>query len=41
VLEGQAEMLVDGERLVATAGVTVVIAAGAPHRFTAIGDETL
>ena len=41
VLAGRAEMVVDGERLVASAGETVVIAAGAPHKFTAIGDETL
>lgn len=41
VLAGQAEMIVDGERLVASAGDTVVIAAGAPHAFTAIGDATL
>ena len=41
VLAGRAEMVVDGVGLVASAGETVVIAAAAPHKFTAIGDETL
>ncbi|HEX4824177.1 MAG TPA: cupin domain-containing protein [Candidatus Polarisedimenticolaceae bacterium] len=41
VLAGRAEMVVDGERLVASAGDTVVIATGTPHAFVAIGDEPL
>lgn len=41
VFSGQAAMVIDGEEIVAGAGDIVVIGAGTPHRFTAIGDEKL
>jgi mannose-6-phosphate isomerase-like protein (cupin superfamily) len=34
-------MTVDGKEVVAGPGDVVVIGAGAPHRFTAIGDQRL
>jgi mannose-6-phosphate isomerase-like protein (cupin superfamily) len=41
VLSGQAAMVVNGDEVMAGAGDIVVINAGTPHRFTAIGDERL
>ncbi len=41
VRSGRAAMAIDGEEVVAGAGDIVVIAPGAPHRFTAVGDEPL
>jgi mannose-6-phosphate isomerase-like protein (cupin superfamily) len=38
---GRAAMTIDGEEVVAGPGDIVVIPAGTPHRFTAIGDERL
>ncbi len=41
VRSGQAAMTVDGEEVVAGPGDIVVIGPGAPHRFTAVGEERL
>lgn len=41
VFSGQAAMVIDGEQVVAGAGDIVVIGAGTPHCFTAIGNERL
>jgi quercetin dioxygenase-like cupin family protein len=41
VRSGQAAMTVDGEDVLAGAGDIVVIGREVPHRFVAIGDESL
>ena len=41
VRSGRAAMTIDGEEVIAGPGDIVVIGAGTPHRFVAIGDERL
>jgi len=41
VLEGEADIMVDGEQRHTTAGQSVVIAAGRKHSFTNSGNSTL
>jgi mannose-6-phosphate isomerase-like protein (cupin superfamily) len=41
IRSGRAEMTIDGETILAGPGDIVVIAAGTPHRFVAVGDERL
>jgi len=41
IRSGQAAMLLDGQEVLAGPGDIVVIGAGVPHRFTAVGEERL